>query len=188
MIKLSIKELNEIKKDFTFYDFINHNSTNGQILIKFNDNVDVTRFDDIQLGGLSENFIKQANILKGIVLDLIDYLSTGTIVITKYQYKWIMNKSKSPALAEIFHTKGLRANFSGAISVNEKKILEDFTYSNFKYNSFTHFLIPNANVMITPTDHLDLFIAASNIENTLNIVRKIIDENGNDKVLSISKI
>lgn len=85
MIKLSLKELNEIKKDFTFYDFINHNSTNGQILIKFNDNVDVTRFDDIQFGGLPENFIRQSNLLKNIVLDLVDYLRTETIIIVKYQ-------------------------------------------------------------------------------------------------------
>lgn len=185
---LSIKELNKIKKAFSFYDFDNYNSINGQILIKFNDNVKVTRFDDIQFGGLPENFIKQSNILKNVVVDLIDYLSTETIIIAKYQSKWIMNSNKSPELAEMFRTKGLRANFSGAISTNDKRILEYFTYSNFKYNSFTHFLIPNAKVIITPTDHLDLFIAASDIENTLNVVKKIIDKNDIDKIVSISKI
>ncbi len=188
MMILSTSELNKIKESFSFYDFNNHNSANGQIIIRFNDDIDAIRFDDIQFGGLPENFIEQANILKDIVLDLIEYLSTGTIIVAKYKYKWIMNKSKSPELAEMFHTKGIRTNFSGAINVNEKNILEYFTYSNFKYNSFTHFLIPNAKVIITPTDHLDLFITANDMKNTLNAVRKMIDENDNYKVLSISKI
>jgi len=188
MIKLSLKELNEIKKDFKFYNFINHNSTNGQIVIKFNDNVGVTRFDDIQFGGLSENFISQSNLLKNIVLDLVDYLRAKTIIIVKYQNNWIVNSNKSSELAEMFRTRGLRTNFSGALSVNDKRILEDFIYSNFKYNSFTHFLIPDDKVMITPTDHLDLFIAASDIENILNIVKKVINKNDSDKIISISKI
>lgn len=88
----------------------------------------------------------------------------------------------------MFRTRGLSTNFSGAISVNDKRILDDFTYSNFKYNSFTHFLIPDDKVMITPTDHLDLFIAASDIENILNVVKKVTNKNDSDKVITISKI
>ena len=184
MIKLSLAELNIIRRTFSFYDFQNHNSLMGQILVKFKDDYEITRFDDVQFGGLLEDFMKQANILKSIAFKLIGSFSTENIVIAKYQPKWIIDSNKSPILAEAFRLKKLRANFSGAISVKDTETIEEFFYANFKYNSFTHFIIPDSKIIITPTDHLDLFIVSDDINKTFEIVSKIIDDIDIDKVVT----
>jgi len=181
--KISYNELKEIKKGLSFYDFDNLNSINGQIIVKFNDDFKVTRFDDIKFGGLNEDFELQSNMLKDLMMEFIKYYKFESIIIAKYQPKWIVNKDKSPELTEILRCKGLRTNFSGAISVKNIKVIEDFFYSNLKYNSFTQFILLEPKVIITPTDHLDVFIASSDINNTLDVVKRISEKIKSNKIV-----
>lgn len=61
MKTISSDELKDIKKSLSFYDFDNHTSKNGRILVKFNNYHKITRFGDIRFGGLSQDFEFQAN-------------------------------------------------------------------------------------------------------------------------------
>ncbi len=44
------------------------------------------------------------------------------------------------------------------LSISTEEEIRLITKSILRYNTFAHFVIPSLNVVITPTDHLDIFI------------------------------
>ena len=119
--------------------------------------------------------------------EIIKYYNCESIIVAKYESNWIINKDKSLELTALFKSNRLRTNFSGAIRVSDMKIIKDFIYSNLKYNSFTHFILLENKIIITPTDHLDIFIASGDIDNTFNIVKKLGKKMKSNKIV-IEKI
>jgi len=184
---LSLNELKKIEKNLSFYDFKNLDAKN-QLLIKLSDEIDITRYDDVQFGGSIENFIYLSNVLKLIIMDLIQYLFQEPVILSKYQNNWIIDRNKNIELYKFLKLEKIRNNYSGALCINDNIILKEFIDANFKFNSFVQFIFPNSKIIITPTDHLDIFIASSNIDETYNIICRIISSNSIENIISISKV
>jgi hypothetical protein len=177
-------DLNALKEKLNFYDFEEHNSKNGQIIIKFREDYDVVRYGDIQFGESLEDFMKQANILKNIFSGIINHFDES-IVIVKYQENWIIDDEENKDLSEIIQILGVNNDFAGTISVSDSRILIEFFDANLKYNSFTHFILPNIEIILTPTDHLDIFIVSRDTNTTRNLAEDIIKKLGYDDIISV---
>lgn len=173
MEKISYSKLEEIKNELTFYDFDNLNSIGCQIIIQFKDDVIITRYGDLEFGGSIQEFESQTLMLANFIMEIIKYFDSNSVIAAKYESSWIKNKNESQRLTRLFKDNNIRTNFSGALKITDIEIIKDFIYSNFKYNSFTYFIFSENKIILIPSDHLDIFIASDDIEDTFNVVNRI---------------
>jgi hypothetical protein len=176
VINLNQNKIQLLKKEMSFYNFTTHVSKNKRIQVKFNENVQVTRFGDLEYGGDITLFINQRNILQGFVLDLIKILG-GEVIVIKYNEKWIVNKELCDIdLYNLIIKLGGNNNFNGGFELHNDQEISVFLIECFKYNSFPNFLLTKEKVIITPSDHMDLFISSSNMSELNIVVNKLIDQ------------
>jgi len=166
-----------LKERLGFYDFKNNVSNNKTFLIKFNKKINVFRFSNYLCDEDVACWECQIETLKKIFLKIIDSYSDGHIILAKYDENWVNDNEKNVELLSIFKNNNLKINFNGGIRTEEKYIIEAFLMGNLKYFSFVHFLIAEKGIIITPTDHMDIFINISDINQNIGIIKKIVKEN-----------
>lgn len=164
MEKVNIKQLRTIENKMTFYDF-NDLSTRkeSQLLVRFKKEVNATTYSDIQFNGNEKHFYSQKQELKTFILKLFNSFTDEDCVIRKYEVDWIIDKTLSSELFECFIMLGIQNSSNEAICVKKNdEIINLLLESVFRYNSFIQFLFEKAEVVVSPSDHLDVFIASNN--------------------------
>lgn len=156
----SCTEVKHLKSEFPFYDFDNLAILGGTMyLIKAPDKYDGVRYGDMELGNCSASFYLE---LERILLDFLDGLFNAIqeeeCIIIKYESQWVVRESETPELSLFLHTNGINDSVGGITADKHDTIVRAFTISSFRYNSFIQFLFPRSKIIITPTDHMDLFL------------------------------
>ena len=89
---------------------------------------------------------------------ILDKVSDKNCIIIKYSDKWVVNKTKTPELGMLLDNYLITNNWKGALLVDkDDRILELFLESVFKYDSFMQILLKDSKIIISPSDHMDIF-------------------------------
>lgn len=171
----SCAEAKYLKGRFPFYDFDDLAIIGGTTyVIKAPDEYDYIRYGDIELGNCS---VADYHKLEGILLDffsiLLDVIEERECTIIRYEPKWVIRASESPELSLMLNQNGINDDVYGITVDKDDAMVKEFVTSSFRYNSFVQVLFPRRKVIITPTDHMDLFLdipASNSVINQVDLV------------------
>ena len=151
---------NSIKQKFKFYNFDNLASFNEEndFTIKFADE-NATRYCDTYYGGSLSQYEKiEKRILKyaGVLYD--QFICDNSVAV-RYHGAWVVNPEVSPEL----HVQLSKSNMlqDCEISLNNKEMFLLLAKSALRYNTFCQFLFVKSRLILTITDHLDMFVSTT---------------------------
>ena len=157
-----MKKINKkgIKENFLFYDFENQKKTGGfQTIIEFINKDSIVTYSDLQFGRKTEDFIFQKNLLINFIVDFIKIIGDNSLILFKYEYRWLNDLNKFPVIHNLLLENNMNNDYSGGIEISvDDECLICFLESILMYNSFINIILPFSKVIITPTDHMDIFI------------------------------
>ncbi len=176
MNKISSKQMNYIKKKMNFYDFNELSSwDNSKIVVKFHDFVDSVTYSDISFNNGFEMCEYKMKILIEFIRKILDKVSEENCIIIKYNEKWVVNKAEAPELVNILNNNLVTNKLKGGLYVDkDDRIIELFIESVFKYNSFIQIVFKDSKIIISPSDHMDIFFQSNNISDLENLITNIL--------------
>lgn len=153
-------EVKHLKSLVPFYDFDELNPVGGtRYVIKAPNKYSHIRYSGIELNYCSaSDYLEIEGGLLRFILSLIASIQEKECTIIRYEPKWIVRKSESPKLSALLHKNGIDNGVQGITVSKNDTIIGEFVISALRYNSFIQFLFLGKRVVITPTDHLDVFI------------------------------
>lgn len=173
----------------SFYDFDGFDCVSGEeIVIELKNILGKTRYCDVVYYGFNRVVKKEYTVRQNILLKTLLSLFSSwkeSIYIVKYDEQWINNKRISKKLNKLFFENEIGEE-TAAIQTDDMNLVELTCKSIFKGNTCAFFALPDAGIIITPTDHMDIFIAGR--ENVEDIVRKILKNSvKNNNYLKLKK-
>lgn len=166
MIKLlGNTQIKKIKNNMKFFDFNELNSyDNSNIVIKFNKKIENITYSDILFGHDEKIFDFKKETLIEFTKKVIENVLEQECIILKYNEKWIVNKEKSYELFKVLDNFAIKNTFNGGILVDKNsEIVSLFIESVLKYNSFIELIFVDLKLIISPTDHMDIFFHSDNL-------------------------
>ena len=151
--------MNYIKKNMKFYDFDELCSDDdSKIVVKFHDYIDSVTYSDLKFNNDSEMYESKKKILIEFIGKIFNKIFETNCIIKKYNEKWVINKEEASDLAITLNNSLVTNKLKGGLLVDKNdKIVELFIESVFKYNSFIQIIFQDSKLIITPTDHMDIF-------------------------------
>jgi len=183
--KISSKQMNKIKENMKFYDFDELSSDDDKkIVVKFNDSVDKVTYSDLTFFNGREMYEYKKKILIEFIRKILDTVSENNCIIIKYNEKWIVNKKESLELASILNNRLITNKLKGGILVAKNdRIVELFIESVFKYNSFIQIVCQDSKLIISPSDHMDIFFQSNNFTELSNLIIDSLNANDEDVLI-----
>lgn len=161
MKALSKKQTDGIDKFFDFYDFDQFQSTvNHDVIIEFNKLYDNITYNDLNYGDNREIRLRKESILKSLFFLIVNKCKETSCIIRKYNECWVANNRESKKLQKLLRENNVKNRNTDAILTEKNtKEVDLFISSCLKYNSFVQFLLKEEKMVMTITDHMDLFIS-----------------------------
>ena len=186
MKPLNKSAINELNKQFLFYDFNTFRGSKN-IQVDFSEDFGVVRFGDLEYGANLNDYKTRENLLCKFLLRLISLWDRG-LVLKKYEEKWVVNEELSKELYKELQKNHVEKNVAAISLDRTSPWIKLFIKAALKYNSFFQFLFPLEKIVLTVTDHMDIFISAENSAN-FQWVEDIIEEiNQKEKVFTIIEL
>ncbi len=153
-------EVKHLKSLVPFYDFDELNPVGGtRYVIKAPNKYSHIRYSGIELNYCSaSDYLEIERELLKFILSLIAAIQEKECTIVRYESKWVVRESELPKLSTLLHKNGIGNSVQGITVSKYDTIIGEFVISALRYNSFIQFLFPGKRVVITPTDHLDVFV------------------------------
>lgn len=166
MIKVNKRNLTIIEKELEFYDFKELSpKKQKQWLVRFKDSVDEITYSDLQFGGDENKYKEKEKILLELLHELFMSFEDEYCIIKNSEERWVMDTLLSDELKCILENNQILKGFTSAIFVKKNhRIVKLFAESVFRYNSFVQFIFRDERIVISPSDHLDIFIASDNLK------------------------
>lgn len=179
MKKLTEQELMCIREQFTFYDFEDFSGINkNDIKIMFSRYIPETTYSDVTCDEERELYINKQTKLGIVINSILHQVRDEYCIITKYNDRWIVNKKKSKKLFRILRQSNVKIKATAALYVNKSSSdIELFIKSTLKYNSFVQLLFISEKMIMTITDHMDVFISVDNKDFIQVVENSVIDFN-----------
>lgn|SRR5574337_575037 len=189
-IKKEEKNLKALGNELAFYDFKTLSPNNDyQFIVQFTDNIEVTTYSDIEYSGNEFDFTYQMETLKCFINQLFKYLPEDYCLIRNYGTDWIVDKELSLELYEHFNEQGILNNSKQLLSIKkDDRLISLLLDSIFQYNSFVQFIFKESGVIVSPSDHLDLFISGNKLSEVRDILNNCLNNFSKREVLEIRKI
>lgn len=180
MKKISLEQLRTIEDKLNFYNFESLSTKNGsQLLIQFTEGTDVITYSDLQFGGSEQLSLSQKKELQEFILRLFDVFIDDYCLIRKYETDWIVDEALSKELADFFLKRGVQNNSDESFYVKkDDKIIPLLLDAAFRYNSFVQFIFEKEEVVVSPSDHLVVFIVSSDLNKMQSKIAKCFDNVG----------
>lgn len=177
MNKINRNQLEKIINEISFYNFEELSTNdNSKIVVKFQNNIDSTTYSDLQFYDGREIFDYKKNILIEFINKILASIDEKELIMRKYNEKWIINPEESKEVSDVLSSNAIKNNFNGGLLVHKNnKMVELFIESVLKYNSFIQLIFQKSKIIISPTDHMDIFFESDNI----NELKRVIDDNLN---------
>ncbi len=153
-------ETRRLKNSIPFYDF-EHLAIRGgaTYVIKAPGEYAHIRYGDIALGNCTAaDYREPEELLLSFFAVLLDTIDERECTIVRYEPQWVVRASHSPELSSALERNGINNDTYGITVDRHDPMVKEFATSAFRYNSFIQFLFPGRGIIITPTDHMDLFI------------------------------
>lgn len=169
------QEISRLKNELDFYNFKQFETNNkSKIVVKFNNDFDPITYSDMVLyEEKKEVFENKKNILIKFIDAILKYIENDKCFLLKYNEKWVVTRSKSNELSYYLKDNHIRNNQNCGIEINkDDKLLTLFLDSVFKYNSFIQIIFKTPKIIITPTDHMDVFFDAPDIKYLNSFIQK----------------
>jgi hypothetical protein len=184
MKKIECNDLKKIETNLNFYDFDKFSSEEEKSLyIEFFDKSNLVRYDGNKLFKEKDTFEEEINTLLTIVEKIFGIISEDSCIIRKYAWRWIIHKNISLELYSELDNSFISNRFKGGILIKKNDdLVKMFNKSAFKNNSFIQFIFVKSEIIISPTDHMDILIQARNIKNIEEKIKKITKEFGDSKL------
>lgn len=189
MKKITEEKFSYLKKKFAFYDFKELSCNSGkEYIVQFINHRDITTFSDLQYGGSESQFNQSEKILVTFLLNFFKKLNEKSVSILNYENEWVVNRDLSNNLYKLLKKEQICHSDIGIETDIENKVVKYFIESIFKYNSFVSFAFEESKMIVTPTDHMDIFIC-SNEDSSFEQINTFIREQNNlhDLKLKITK-
>ncbi len=131
-------------------------------------------YSDLQYGENFQEHMEQRKKLIELIYRFLESLSEENCILIEYNHKWIINDTLSQQIKSLFIESNISNNFDGGILCKKGElILKLFIEAIFMYNSFFNIVIPHHKVIITPTDHMDIFFDFINSQQINNLIQNI---------------
>lgn len=160
--------------EFTFYDFEEFVSRNNyDIKIQFKDEISSIVYGDLSFDDNWNLYEKKENMIVELVDLIINRLEENCIA-TKYNNRWVVDRKKSNRLFKMLknnHVKMIATR--GLLLQNDTEEMSLFIKSILKYNSFVQFLLKDTKLVMTVTDHMDIFLSGEN-DNFIKTIENIV--------------
>lgn len=118
--------------------------------IQFIKSYRTVRYHHKMCGNEYADFIENQNILWNCLVSLLDICSKNYVWIIPYDRQWMAGS--------LFDHNKL-TNRHMIIKTNEADIIKEIFEMSLKYYSFPIFVSSERDIVVIPTDHLDLFVA-----------------------------
>ncbi len=155
-----VTETRRLKSSIPFYDF-EHLAIRGGVtyVIKAPEKYAHIRYGDIALGNCTAaDYHELEELLLNFFSVLLDTIDERECTIVKYEPKWVVRASGSSKLFSALKKNGVNNDVHGITVDKHDPMVKEFAASSFRYNSFVQVVFPGRGIIITPTDHMDLFI------------------------------
>ncbi len=171
-------ETRRLKSSIPFYDF-EHLAIRGGVtyVIKAPEKYAHIRYGDIALGNCTAaDYHELEEMLLNFFSVLLDTIDEKDCTIVRYEPKWVVRASGSSKLFSALKKNGVSDDVHGITVDKHDPMVKEFAVSSFRYNSFVQVLFPGRGIIITPTDHMDLFIdlptSSSSVEQVELVLQK----------------
>lgn len=175
--KLYNQEKNMLLNKMSFYNFGSFNCIFGEeIIIELKKILGKARYCDVVYYRFNKSIRKEYNVREKALLNVLSSLFhyfKENIVIVKYDEQWLNNKKVSKKLNKLLFQDGIGQEIA-AIQTEDIDFAKLIGKSILKGNTFAFFVLLEAKLIITPTDHMDIFIASP--ENIKALIRRILKE------------
>lgn len=191
--KSTIKRKNQLKKlseHFKFYDFKNLSPNNEyQFIVEFTYSIDVTTYSDIKYSSNDLDFIYQMKIMKKFINRLFHVLPDSYCMVRKYEKDWVVDRNLAEELSEYLSDHSVKNNFDQLLFLKkDDKAIDLLIDSVFKYNSFIQFIFEDSAIVVSPSDHLDVFISGENLSDLNKTICKCLSIFSEENILKINKV
>ena len=177
--------LEKLIREMSFYNFNDLNSNNNRkIVVKFQNKINSITYSDLQFNEGVEIFEYKKNIIIEFIKKVLRVINEENCILRKYNERWVVNQEESKELVSIIKSNGINNNFNGGLLVHKNdQLVKLFIESVLRYNSFIQIIFSKSQIIISPSDHMDIFFEGSDI----NELKRVIDENiksfGNDVLI-----
>ncbi|MDE6059240.1 MAG: hypothetical protein K2G44_04280 [Clostridia bacterium] len=160
--KVSEVEKNSIIERLSFFDFDNLECPTGEkIVVSIQEGIVNVRYIDLNYTTFEKSsfiqYKKNEQTLQKFIKMLMGFLQSNSRFVFKYDEKWVKNGRLSKKLYRLFVQKGISDN-DNVLCIKDKKIVSDITNANFRNNTLSYFVFLEDEIIIVPTDHMDIFI------------------------------
>lgn len=185
--------LNNTEKDIlvnsisSFYDLSTCSQLCGnEIIINLSKKLGEVVYSDLRYTTFDKKeiqlYFRKEKLLIGIILEL--FLNFQEIYVYNYGDQWIKNKKTAPSLNQILKNNKVFDRDCCVLKLTEKAEIVAFAKSIFRYNTFVSFFNPTKDIVVTPTDHLDIFISSK--DEHINAIKEIIENKNENKIFNFS--
>jgi len=160
MIFYNKSELAVLETAMPFYDFEALSPSSGtSLVVKAPENQGVTRYGDVeQKNGTFSQYRRRERSLLRFLHQLFTYIPEDDCLVRKYEEAWVVRETEAPELAAFLRKEGVDRGVWAILAGKSDDLISRFVISALRYNSFIQLLFPATQLIITPTDHMDLFL------------------------------
>ena len=160
----------------TFYSLSDCSRICGNgIIINFSEKFGKVTYSDLRFTTFDKKefqlYYRKEKLLIDVTLELLREFQE--IYVFNYGDKWITDKKIAPSLNKILKDNKVFDGDSRVLQLTEESEVVAFVKSILRYNTFVSFFDSEKGIVITPTDHLDIFIDSK--DDYVNTVREIIE-------------
>lgn len=162
MRKVNNLQLSTIEKQMAFYDFSSFDAEN-KVVIYFRRDQFFLADPGYHVNG--KVFYQELSCIQLFIAKLMDKIADQECIIRKYQDEWVKNKRRSRKLHKSLKQAHIQIRKTPAIEIHKKSsVIPLFVESIVKYNTFAEFIFAEEKIVLSPTDHMDVFICFENAE------------------------
>lgn len=197
LIKYNDQEIVHFLSDLNFYDFQHLCSMNGfNVKIEFSTHYECLTYNDLDYGSNIELFEQKQELILTLINFIFDLARDKDCLIKKYNECWILNKKKSKVLNKLLRKNNVKNKGTAGILICKTNYeIKLFVRSILKYNSFVQFIFLKEEIVISVTDHMDIFISFANENFMQKLLRQLQQFNSkynksekNSEIFTILKI
>ncbi len=173
-----------LKSSVPFYNFEDLAIRSGvRYVIKAPEEYGHIRYGDIALGNCTAaDYCDLEELLLNFFSVQLDTIDEKECTIIRYEPQWVVRASESPELSSALDKNGISNDIHGITVDKHDPMVKEFAVSSFRYNSFIQVLFPGRGMIITPSDHMDLFIDLPASSPSVKRVELVLQRHGDDIV------
>lgn len=154
------EEFESLISKLKFYDFDTLDVVDGVNLAVSFKQSEIPRFCDVVEGFCHLSAYSEfENKLSSFITYAIDLIPEEQCYIVRYGDSWVVNEAAMPDLHIALERNNVTDVYKAIVGEKYSEIVSAFVKSCLRYNSFIQIVFPQSQVVISPSDHLDVFIA-----------------------------